>query len=128
LKEKPFCAIIIDVSIDAHSGRITPMEKIENLLYSIIPLVLIIVFSWLFSVLGSKMRKQGQEGEPSGEKDRPFQLTDLFAQDKEAFGPTAAPLPGMDRQPDLMQPNLRTDMPKTAPGTPKPIEPKWWGA
>lgn len=108
------------------------MEKIENLLYSIIPLILIIAFSWLFSLLGSKMRKQGQAGEASGEKDRQFQLTDLFAQDKEASGPTAVPFPGMDRQPDLMQPDLRTDRPKTAPGkppiTPKPIEPKWWGA
>jgi len=108
------------------------MDKIENILYSIIPLILIIVFSWLFSLLGSKMRKQGQEGEASGEKDRQFQLTDLFAQDKEVAGPTSMPIPEMDRPPDLMQPSLRTDMSKMAPGkppiTPKPIEPKWWGA
>ena len=31
---------------------------IENILYSLVPLILIIVFSWLFSFLGSRMKKQ----------------------------------------------------------------------
>ncbi|MBI4961966.1 MAG: hypothetical protein HY913_01685 [Desulfomonile tiedjei] len=108
------------------------MDKIENILYSIIPLVLIIVFSWLFSLLGSKMRKQGQEAEPAGEKERGFQLFDMFPQGKEGESPNAASSPGMPRQPEMMQPDLRTGMPQTVtgapPATPKPIEPKWWGA
>jgi hypothetical protein len=108
-------------------------EKIGNILYSLIPLILIIVFSWLFSRLGSKMRKQGQEDEPVGEKNREFQLMDLFAQDKEGLGPTAAQYPGMEPlPPEYMQPDPRARMPRADGGgpqvTPKPIEPKWWGA
>jgi hypothetical protein len=107
-------------------------EKIGNILYSLIPLILIIVFSWLFSRLGAKMRKQGQEAEVPREKEREFQLIDLFANDKEPSGPTAPQLPGTERQPEFMQPSLGAGMPRTVAGgpvvTPKPIEPKWWGA
>jgi hypothetical protein len=107
-------------------------EKIGNILYSLIPLILIIVFSWLFGRLGAKMRKQGQEGEAVGEKEREFQLIDLFAADKESPGPTATQLPGAERQPEFMQPSLGASIPGTTAGgpvvTPKPIEPKMWGA
>jgi len=106
-------------------------EKVGNILYSLIPLILIIIFSWLFSRLGSKMRKQGQEAEAAGQQDREFQLIELFAQDKEAPGSTAAQYPGTEPQPhELMQPDLRARMPRAGgpPVTPKPIEPKWWGA
>lgn len=108
------------------------MKDTDNILYSIIPLILIILFSWLFSLLGSKMRKQGKEAEATGEKDRAYQLMDLLLPDKAGSGPAANQLPGIDRPAELPQPDLPIKMPKTAPGSPpvtaKPIEPKWWGA
>lgn len=108
------------------------MKDTDNILYSIIPLILIILFSWLFSLLGSKMRKQGKETETTGEKNRGFQLMDLLLEDKTGSGPASTQLPGMDRPAELSHPDLPVKMPKTAPGSPpvtaKPIEPKWWGA
>jgi len=108
------------------------MKDTDNILYSIIPLILIILFSWLFSLLGSKMRKQGKETEATGEKSRGYQLMDLLLPDKPESGPAANQLPGTERPAELPQPNLPVQMPKTAPGSPpvtaKPIEPKWWGA
>ena len=44
------------------------MDDIKNVLYSLIPLILIIIFSWLFGLLGSKMKKPTEESDVSLQK------------------------------------------------------------
>jgi hypothetical protein len=109
------------------------MDDIKNVLYSLIPLILIILFSWLFGVLGSKMKKPTEESDVSlkrGPEDQPF---DILSAIREAAGQAPAPQ-------GALKINDRTATPMesvawgtgTGPGgpnvTPKPITPKWWGA
>ncbi len=109
------------------------MEKIENILYSIVPLILIVLFSWLFSFLGSKMRKQQpDEAVPGQEKSSDYPLIDLLTGQSEAPQPAeskATPLNWTSAGPSAGQPVQRIP---TIPGgpqvTPRPIRPKWWGA
>jgi hypothetical protein len=112
------------------------MDDIKNVLYSLIPLILIILFSWLFGVLGSKMKKPTEETDVSlkrGSEDQPF---DILSAIREAAGQAPeGPVPqgGLKISDRTATPIERrawgTD---TGPGgsnvTPKPITPKWWGA
>jgi len=108
------------------------MEKIENILYSIVPLVLIILFSWLFSVLGSKMRKTPEGTDGVQEKGGDYRLIDMLTDQKPP--PREATL-----RPEEIE--WANDFPPSAQGTPqsppipggpqvtpRPIRPKWWGA
>ena len=108
------------------------MEKIENILYSIVPLVLIILFSWLFSFLGSKMRKPQEEPGATSGDDRDPQLVDLMigqkptppgTEPRSEYPDWSAAFPGPTRQSPITK--LRSGAPKV---TSRPIEPKWWGA
>lgn len=108
------------------------MDKIENILYSIIPLILIILFSWLFSFLGSKMRKQQEETNAAPEKGHDYQLIDLLTDQKpvpSAAESQPAPLNWTTAFPAADQ---RVPKSPATPGgpqvTPRPIRPKWWGA
>lgn len=103
----------------------------ENILYSLIPLILIIVFSWLFSFLGSKMKKQAQQGpESAGRQDS--SLADILSGGKGEdylFGSGEA-IPDETGQAQRgAQTDWRTYRDRQAPKvSSKPINPKWWGA
>jgi hypothetical protein len=106
------------------------MEKADNILYSIIPLILIIVLSWLFSFLGSKKRKETEGAENSSGMRVADQFFDFVAKGEER---QEVPREGppewaevRDRSPDtpwIRQPAMRGPQISA-----KPIEPKWWGA
>jgi len=105
---------------------------IENILYSLIPLILIIVFSWLFSFLGSKMKKQAQQGASSSAGRQESSMMDLLTGEKSEdnlFGSegTAADQPGQAQRldPTDWMTNRGQQGPKVSS---KPIKPKWWGA
>jgi hypothetical protein len=111
--------------------RETAMDSLENIIYSLIPLILILVLSWLFGSFGSKTRKQeGERQKPSsplpGE-----QLLDLISSkrgEKELLPEGAgAKLPNEIAHEDTDDWNrLRSGAPGVV--TPEPIKPKWWGA
>lgn len=107
------------------------MENTKDILYSIAPLVLIIVFSWLFSYLGSRMKKQSQGAAPQSQTEPEDQLMDLFPDGgREEFPgqPRAEQAPlGLGRLADFTTWNPRTAE-GPPPVTPTPIKPKWWGA
>jgi hypothetical protein len=104
-----------------------------DILYSLIPLVLIILFSWLLSVLGSKKRQAPEEGQarPQG---RPLdQLFDFMSTEEEerpagvSGGQPTAVRPGGYEWGGL--PEARPYQDLAGPRiTPDPIKPKWWGA
>jgi hypothetical protein len=105
-------------------------DKIESILRSLAPLILIVVVSWLFSLFSSKLKKPtdqtGEEAKPETGK----QLMDIFFQQEEV---KPGGRPGELRDPAPVPPpesGWRTRPPE--PGgpsvTPKPIKPRWWGA
>ncbi len=104
------------------------MDNLENTLYSLLPLVLIIVFSWLFGLLGSRLK---QKAEPAGNStERREQAGDLF----NIFGDRSGEQPGTTRMENL--PPLPSDTTAWVPQrkltpppvTADPIKPKMWGA
>jgi len=108
------------------------MKNSENILYSLIPLILIIVFTWLFGFIGSKMKK-GQQSKPAGtEPEKEDNLFDLLLSkgEDEPHPSQAPPQPGILTIP---APGggagwARSGAPVGPQVTSKPIEPKWWGA
>jgi hypothetical protein len=107
------------------------MENSKDFLYSLAPLVLIIVFSWLFSFLGSKMKKQGQGAAPQSQREPQGDLIDLFPDAGRQGSPgqpgTEQATWGQGRPADVTTWNSRTAG-GPPPVTAAPIKPKWWGA
>jgi len=104
------------------------MDNLENILKSLLPLIIIIVVSWLFSSLGSRLKKQGGTGQ---DEDRPAEkIFDFLTQTKEeAVQPENDTTEG--RPADAVRPIAKSWPGYPAGGpqvTPKPIKPKWWGA
>jgi len=109
------------------------MDDIKNVLYSLIPLILIILFSWLFGMLGSKMKKPTDEADLSLERAPADQPMDIFALMRGEAGQAPAPQGGV-----TVGDRITARMGSEAWGiaassggpniTPKPITPKWWGA
>jgi hypothetical protein len=104
----------------------------EKVLYSLIPLVLIIVFSWLFSFLGSRMKRQNDQTDLSSEEHADDRLIDLIAgrADDDLLmvpGGESAERPGEPVQIDSSDWPTYQD-PQAPRVTPDPIRPKWWGA
>jgi hypothetical protein len=108
-------------------------KDLEKLIPSLLPIILIIVVSWVFSFLASKMRKpQQQEGESAPAERGGDLLGDLFnlGKGQDVFqrpqgrpaGPAGEiqPMDMGDRRPyqDVRGPSI----------SPRPIEPRWWGA
>jgi hypothetical protein len=106
------------------------MDNLQNILYSLLPLVLIIVFSWLFGLLGSRMKKRAASaGNSTTQREEGEDLFDLFAT-RSGEQPDASQ-PGMESLPPLPTDAapwaLRRGL--TPPSvTADPIKPKMWGA
>jgi hypothetical protein len=107
-------------------------EKGDNFLYGILPLILIIAVSWFFSFLSAKARKQTQQDprqpqtQTQPEKDA---LELFFGADEDAeFRKSSQRLP--EQAVPRADPGTTLGKPHApdARVTPKPIEPKWWGA
>jgi hypothetical protein len=105
---------------------------VEKVLYSLIPLVLIIVFSWLFSFLGSRMKRQNDQTGLSSEEPADDRLIDLIAgraDDDLHMVPGAENVEGPREPVQADYSDWRTYRDPQAPRvTPDPIRPKWWGA
>lgn len=104
------------------------MGDIKNILYSFVPLLLIIAASWFFSFLGSKLRKPDQQATASN-TNKEEQNIDIF---QEYFG-KAEPEAEKNKPIWNAGPSGEFGIPqKSIPGSPtissKPINPKWWGA
>lgn len=105
---------------------------VEKILYSLIPLILIIVFSWLFSFLGSRMKRQTDQTDLATDENADDRLIDLIAgredddlltvpggEDAESLGePLEADSSEWQTYQDPQAPRVTSD----------PIRPKWWGA
>jgi hypothetical protein len=108
------------------------MEKMEDILYSLIPLVIIVLISWLFSFLASKKRKQ-EDGVEDGPQTSPKNqflefLSDEEDDDEDLILEKDLNSDKGDQQRfdlDTWAPDVPTGGPEV---TPKPIKPKWWGA
>ncbi len=104
------------------------MDNLENILYSLLPLVLIIVFSWLFGSLGSRMKKKaGATGKSTTPREQGEDLFDFFAarsgeQPSESGTENLPPLPS-GASTWVTQRGLNPP-----PVTADPIKPKMWGA
>jgi hypothetical protein len=109
------------------------MDDIKNALYSLIPLILIILFSWLFGLLGSKMKKPTEETDGQPQKGSEAQPFDILSAIREAAGQGPEPQGGLKMSDRTGAPVERGSW-GTATGagapivTTKPITPKWWGA
>ena len=108
------------------------MDEAKNVIFSLIPLILIILFSWLFGLLG-KGKKPTQETDLSPEKSPAEVPLDIFAQMRGQTGQAPAGQ-GEARVDERMAAPIgiragRAAKSSGAPRvTPKPITPKWWGA
>jgi hypothetical protein len=108
--------------------------ELKDVLWTLLPLIMLIVVSWILSVLGSKVAKKSQEqeqlqGEAHGERSE-----ELFidVQDEELFEPSRSEpeQPAGAGHADQGQPaEWGTVQPgEPPPMTSEPIKPRWWGA
>lgn len=106
----------------------------ENLdIYSLIPLILILVLPWLLSSLGARLRGKAQteEGSTSSTSAAGSQILEFLTVGKPDGAPADAET--MRNGPQEMGPNSvggweRLRQPGAPKVTAKPITPKWWGA
>lgn len=103
---------------------------VEKVLYSLIPLILIILFSWLFSFLGSRMKRETDQADTEDTADDRLMdfLTGradddpLVLRGEESAERSGESVPvdstGSQKYWDLQAPRITSD----------PIRPKWWGA
>ncbi len=103
---------------------------LEKLIFSLLPLILIVLFSWLFSFLGSKMKQKAQEegvyseGLHHWEEDdrEGLRMVESF-EGEEEFGPVIR----SDEHAEPGQDIHTVAPPDGGPRvTPDPIEPKFW--
>jgi hypothetical protein len=103
-----------------------------DLLKSLIPLILIIVFSWLFSALGSRMKKRAEQEQADTETDIGEEIFNLFSAGSEEE-PHDSPDYMHSVEQEAIGPEAGTDWDSvdrygSPVVTPDPIKPRWWGA
>jgi len=106
------------------------MDNLENILYSLLPLILIIVFSWLFGSLGSRLKKQAEPADNSASRrEQGPDLFDIFSprsgEQQDASQGRMDNLPPLPSDATPWAPRRRLAPP---PVTADPIKPKMWGA
>lgn len=101
-------------------------------LWKLLPLLVLIVVSWVLSFVGSRLAKKRQQeqlmrGESPSEKSEE-QFMDL--EDEDLLEPSSSERSAGSRRPEQGQPaewdGVQGAHPE--PLTPEPIRPKWWGA
>ncbi|MCX5860548.1 MAG: hypothetical protein NTW27_00260 [Deltaproteobacteria bacterium] len=107
------------------------MDNLENVIYSLIPLVLILLLSWLFSSMGSKAKKQLGERERTPAPLPGEQLLDLISGAKS--GKESSPMEVITKPTNGFAQQTtdgwgRRRSSGASEVTPEPIKPKWWGA
>ncbi len=104
---------------------------IKSLLYSLLPLILIAVFSWLFSALAAKGRKQDETDEQFTLAEEPNRRP-LQEIPEEVGAPGAGPFENRHRVPDMTATDYgdytQYQESRRQAEMSKPIKPKWWGA
>lgn len=106
------------------------MPEKDNFLYSLIPLLLILAFSWLFGLF-SRRRAQQEPPREEESKEAANPLLELFLEKRQRDDDVElVDAPGERRGQEIpFQTDWRSrrgyDGPKVDP---KPITPKWWGA
>ncbi len=110
---------------------------LENILWTLLPLIALIVVSWILSFMGSKVAKKRQEEEAMQGETYGDRSGELFIdmEGEEAFEPAR---PDRPAGPDFAGPDFAgraqsaqwDSLQKLGPATPtpRPIKPKWWGA
>jgi hypothetical protein len=126
-------ALLLQKRIDASVRRDTAMEESKNVIWSLLPLILIVLFSWLFGFLGKKMKKPQEDTDVSLNRAPEDQPLDIFSAIREAAGQISAsegPTGPNGRMPTPAGSQAwRPERGFTGPRiTPTPITPKWWGA
>jgi len=132
LKQMPFCGIIIMKSIcEVLFGGLLMEKKVENILYSLLPLLLILAIPWLLRLLSSAKRGPAQPSD-TGEKARPGGLLGNLIPGELDERPDTSGTPGQSQPVEPYRAPMTTSVgsiPSSGPPvTPKPIKPKWWGA
>ncbi len=106
------------------------MENITNVLYSLLPLIVIIFLSWLFSQMGAKAKKRTEtteKGSPSLAGDQIMDI--LLGKGSTNKEPAPQPTESPGGSPSMTVESWDVQRPvSTSAPTPKPITPKWWGA
>lgn len=107
-------------------------DNMESILYSLLPLILILLISWFFSFFGARMKKSAEQGATATKapSEARRELMEIFFQEggeqeartsdvMQGRAPESPYGPGIG----LAPPHLRG--PEI---TSEPIKPKWWGA
>jgi len=109
------------------------MDDAKNVIFSLIPLILIVLFSWLFGLLGSRGKKPAEDMDQTTEKGPVDAPLDIFGQLRGQAG-QSPPGQGNARVDERTATPIGIRVGRTAKSmdgprvTPKPITPKWWGA
>lgn len=104
--------------------------KIKDLLFSLLPLILIVIFSWLFSSRGSKQEEQDETEESFFFSDAEEDEFEKSTEEGDMYHPVTqflqhqAGSEQLDHYDELLSgyDSSRHSL------NPEPIKPKWWGA
>ncbi|MFH0957687.1 MAG: hypothetical protein V1897_03200 [Pseudomonadota bacterium] len=108
------------------------LKQYGGQLSSVLPLLLLFVFWWIFSMLGSRLRKTGEKSEETdspGLQDRVLQMM-TGGQGEEVDSRHQKPAGQSDNVTWAEEPGVYDQGPVAPTGEfkPKPINPRWWGA
>jgi hypothetical protein len=107
---------------------------LKQLLFSLLPLILIVIFSWLFSSRRSKQNGREDTNETFIFNDREEVIYEEAAEKNESFHPTMIPADGYQTEnagPEMLGHHkalYKGRMASQQMISPEPIKPKWWGA
>jgi hypothetical protein len=108
------------------------LKKYGGELSSVLPLILLFAFWWIFSMLGSKVRKTGtnnSEAESPGLQERFLRtIGGDQSENQEPRGQMAESGPYEVYRPEENSQNNQGGPGRTGTIQPRPINPRWWGA
>jgi len=108
------------------------LKKYGGELSSVLPLILLFAFWWIFSMLGSKIRKTGannSEAESPGLQERLLRtIGGDQIENQEPSGQTTESGSYEVNRPEENPQFNQAGLGRTGPIQPRPINPRWWGA
>ena len=106
--------------------------ELDDILWTLLPLIMLIVVSWVLSFLGSRVTKKRQEEEMLAGETEQGGSGELFMNlgDEELFEPSPTEQPSGPARTRRVRSEEWDPLQGTEPPpiTPEPIKPKWWGA